>query len=273
MSTSRSTTGAFSTAKSRKCTASSRPRTRIRTRAHGPVVRRTAGVAVTVAAALLLAACGGGEDGSGGHSGHGGPRTARPSAGSSEGAPNAADVAFAQQMIPHHRQALEMSRLAATRAASPQVKRLAERIEKGQDPEIRTMSGWLRSWDEPVPPAGGDGGGGLDHGGSDHDGMDHGGMDHGGSDSSGHGHGDGHGDGGGMPGMMTGAELKKLAAASGKAFDTAFLELMVEHHQGAVRMARAERAKGAYGPAKEMAADVITAQSAEIEEMKGLLGD
>ncbi|MEU6734607.1 DUF305 domain-containing protein [Streptomyces physcomitrii] len=272
MSRSRSTTGALSAAKSSKRNASSRARTRIRTRARGPVVRRTAGVAAAVTAALLLAACGGGEDGAGGHSGHGGSRTARPSAGSSEGAPSAADVAFAQQMIPHHRQALEMSRLATTRAASPQVKRLAERIEKGQEPEIRTMSGWLRSWNEPVPPAGGDGAGGMDHDGRDHDGgdhsgSDHDGMDHNGSDNS------GHGDHGGMPGMMTGAELKKLAAVSGKAFDTAFLELMVEHHQGAVRMARTERAEGAYGPAKEMAAEVITAQSAEIEEMKGLLGD
>ncbi|KUN06230.1 copper resistance protein [Streptomyces yokosukanensis] len=194
-------------------------------------MRRAALATVAATAALVLAACGG--DGSG-HAVHG--ASAAPSASGST-AHNAQDVAFAQGMIPHHQQALEMARLAADRASSAQVKDLATRIEKEQDPEIRTMTGWLTAWGEQVPMAG---------------------MDH-----SGH---------SGMPGMMSDADMAKLKKAEGKDFDTMFLSLMVEHHQGAVEMAGTEKTKGAYGPARTLADAVVTAQNAEIKEMKKLLG-
>lgn len=145
-------------------------------------------------------------------------------------------------MIPHHRQALEMAELAADRAASAQVKDLAARVEKAQDPEIKTMSGWLKSWGEEVPEAG-----------ESMPGMDHGTHS-------------------GMPGMMDDAEMTKLEKASGKEFDALFLNLMVEHHEGAVDMAETEKSKGAYEPATAMADDIVTAQTAEIEEMNKLVG-
>lgn len=198
--------------------------------------RRRAALAVVAAtAALVLAACGGGGDDTG-HAAHG--PSASPSA--SAGAHNAQDVTFAQGMIPHHQQALEMARLAAGRASSAQVKDLAARIEKAQDPEIRTMTGWLGSWGEQVPMAG------MDH--SGHSGMP------------------------GMSGMMSDAGMTELKKAEGKDFDTKFLSMMVEHHQGAVEMAGTERNKGAYGPARTMAGAIVTAQNAEIKEMKKLLG-
>ncbi|QTD97051.1 DUF305 domain-containing protein [Streptomyces cyanogenus] len=207
------------------------------------LTRRAALAAVAVTGALVLAACGGDNDGTGaGHTGHGSSATAGAPAtrSASAAAHNAQDVSFAQGMIPHHQQALEMARLAAGRAASARVKDLASRIEKAQDPEIRTMTGWLTSWGEDVPMAG------MGH--SGHTGMP------------------------GMSGMMSEAGMTALKKATGKDFDTRFLSMMVDHHEGAVEMATTEKAKGEYGPAKTMADAIVTAQNAEIKEMKQLLG-
>jgi len=152
---------------------------------------------------------------------------------------NAADVSFSKEMIQHHRQAVEMASLAADHASSAQVKTLATKIKGAQDPEIETMSGWLTSWGEKVP-------------------QDMTGMGHDMSSST--------------PGMMTDADMGKLEKASGAMFDTMFLNMMVEHHEGAVDMAKAEKADGSYRPATELAADVVTAQSAEIKQMNKMLG-
>ncbi|HEY9368165.1 DUF305 domain-containing protein [Streptomyces sp.] len=202
-------------------------------------VRRTAAVLAAGAAAVVLAACGADADSSTGHKGHG-TTSAAPSASASapQGDHNAADVAFAQGMIPHHRQAVEMADLAPTRAESATVKKLAADIKKAQDPEIKTLSGWLTSWREQVPAAGA--------------------MDH-----------SAHGAGGGM---MTMEQMDQLKNASGKAFDTAFMELMIKHHEGAVEMAKTEQATGAFPDAKTMAQAIITSQSAEIAQMNKLLG-
>ncbi|MFH8804646.1 DUF305 domain-containing protein [Streptomyces sp. NPDC017936] len=205
------------------------------------LVRRTVAVAASGVAALVLAACGG-DDGSSaaGHGGHDSvSASAAASASVSQGRHNAADVAFAKGMIPHHRQAVEMADLAPERAESPEVKKLAEDIKKAQDPEIETLSGWLTSWGEEVPAEGG--------------------MDH-----SVH---------GGMEGMMSAEEITGLENASGEAFDTAFMEMMIKHHEGAVEMARTEQADGAHAPAKAMADDIVTSQSAEIQQMNKLLGN
>ncbi|MES9524859.1 DUF305 domain-containing protein [Streptomyces capoamus] len=206
--------------------------------------RRMVLATVAVTGALLLAACGSDRDtgpgnDNGAHGVHGASASPSPSA----TAHDAQDVSFAQGMIPHHRQALEMARLAAGRAASVRVKDLAARIEKAQDPEIRTMSGWLTSWGEDVPMAG------MDH--SGHSGMP------------------GMGD---MSGMMSEADMTALEKATGKDFDTKFLSMMIDHHRGAVEMATTEKEQGRYGPAKALADDIVTAQNAEIKEMKQLLG-
>ncbi|GAA3503207.1 DUF305 domain-containing protein [Streptomyces prasinosporus] len=207
------------------------------------LVRRTAAAAASGAAALVLAACGGNGDDTGSAAGHGGHNaaassSAAASAPASQGQHNAADVAFAKGMIPHHRQAVEMADLASGRARSAEVKKLAADIKKAQDPEIKKLSGWLTSWGEEVPAEGA--------------------MDH-----SMH---------GGMEGMMTEQEMTELENASGETFDTAFMEMMIRHHEGAVAMARTEQADGAYEPTKKMAGQIITSQSAEIEQMNKLLG-
>lgn len=203
------------------------------------LIRRAALGTTAVAAALVLAACGS-DDGS--DTGSGTQTSASAGSEDTADAHNDQDVSFAQDMIPHHQQAIQMSKMAASQASSAEVKDLAARIEKAQDPEIETMSGWLESWGEDVP--------------SSMPGMDHGG--HSGSSD--------------MPGMMDTEDMDELMEASGKGFDAMFLTMMVDHHEGAVEMATTEKDKGQYGPAQKLADDIITAQNAEIEEMNKLLG-
>ncbi|MFE0038985.1 DUF305 domain-containing protein [Streptomyces sp. NPDC059015] len=202
---------------------------------HSPA-RRTVAVAAAGAAAFVLAACGGGTDTPNAHDGHPAPS---PSAATSvpQGRHNAADVTFAKGMIPHHRQAVEMAELATARAESAEVRKLAEDIRKAQGPEIRTLSGRLSSWGEDVPAEGS-------------------------ADHAAH----------GAEGMMSPREMARLEKSSGAAFDTAFMELMIVHHEGAVAMAEAERAGGADAATKRMAGDIVTAQTAEISLMRKLLG-
>ncbi|CAL9328361.1 hypothetical protein SUDANB105_00019 [Streptomyces sp. enrichment culture] len=200
--------------------------------------RRTALAAAAVAAsAFFLAGCG--DDGNGSAATSPSPTT---SVSVPAGEHNQADVDFAQGMIPHHRQAVMMADMAETRASSSDVKALAEEIKKAQEPEIATMSAWLTAWGEEIPR-------GMD-------GMD--GMD--------------HGDASSMPGMMNDQQMNDMRGASGKAFDTMFLTQMIKHHEGAITMAETEKREGAYGPAKELADDIITAQKAEITHMREMLG-
>ncbi|MEV3988365.1 DUF305 domain-containing protein [Streptomyces sp. NPDC049837] len=146
--------------------------------------------------------------------------------------PNSADFTYAQMMIVHHGQALEMTALAAKQAASPQVKLLAARIAAAQEPEIGAMRGWLKN-----------NGGPTTHPGHDH---------------------------GTMPGMATGAQMAQLRGARGKAFDELFLKLMITHHQGAVTMATEALSEGNNVQVEEMANDVIAQQTAEINRMRSM---
>ncbi len=166
--------------------------------------------------------------------------------GGSEASFNDADVTFVQGMIPHHEQAIEMARLATTRAESPEVKDLAARIEEAQGPEIEKMRRWLEEWNAPETSSADDDMGGMDHGG--------------GSDDEAAG-----------PGMMTAEDMDELRAADGAEFDKMFLTMMVEHHEGAVEMAETERQNGQNADAKKLAGEIIETQEAEIEEMTGLL--
>ena len=122
------------------------------------------GATLAAAAAITLSACGSSSSTRssstmpGGHSMSGMSISSMPTASGTAraGAPasgphNTADVTFATDMIPHHAQALAMAKMALTKAASPKVKQLAQRIENEQSPEISLMSGWLKGWNKPVP--------------------------------------------------------------------------------------------------------------------------
>lgn len=72
--------------------------------------------------------------------------------------------------------------------------------------------------------------------------------------------------------MMSSADMSMLRKASGERFDRAFLAMMIEHHKGAIEMARTEQRRGEYGDAVELAAAIESAQMKEISIMRRLLG-
>ena len=163
------------------------------------------------------------------------------SAGSESSAHNDADVTFVQGMIPHHEGALFMAQLADGRAGDPRVSDLADRIEAAQGPEIETMTGWLEEWGEPLPE------------------EDSGGMDHGSGDMDTEG--------------MTEQDMTELDSASGAEFDRLFLEMMIQHHRGAVEMAETEITDGSNADGVQLARDIVESQTAEIAEMESLLAE
>ncbi|GHH79442.1 DUF305 domain-containing protein [Promicromonospora soli] len=184
-------------------------------------MKRTTATFVALISALTLAACS--DDASTG-------------AGSGEPAFNDADVMFAQMMVPHHEQAIEVSDVVLAKSGvDPQIAALAEQIKAAQGPEIEQLNVWLEEWD-----AGEAGMEGMDHG---------------------------------MEGMLSEADMQHLADSDGAAVGDAFLEHMIAHHEGAVAMAETEVADGANADAVAMAESVIETQTAEIETMRGLLAE
>ena len=147
---------------------------------------------------------------------------------------NAGDVMFAQMMIPHHEQAIEMSDIVLAKPGlDPRVAQLAEQIKAAQGPEIATLRGWLGEWGHPSMMPGG----------------------------AGH----------GMEGMMSADDLARLRAADAAEASRLFLTQMIAHHEGAVSMAEAEKASGQHEGAKSMAEAIVTSQTKEIEDMKAML--
>lgn len=143
-----------------------------------------------------------------------------------------ADIMFLEMMIPHHEQAVEMSKLASTNGASPAVQQLADAIAAAQGPEIEQMQAWL---DEAHAP----------------DMMEDGGM--------------------AMSGVLTSGQMAALGAARGAEFDRLYLEGMIGHHQGAVQMAQDEIDSGDNPVVIALANKIIAAQTAEIAQMRSLL--
>ena len=195
------------------------------------------GAAVT--ATLVLSACGGDGGASGSGTEHG---NMTPSTGASASTAtfNDADVAFAQSMIMHHQEAIEMASMAETRASNAEVKELAGKIEAAQQPEIETMTQWLTSWGQPTAmPSMSSGMPGMESG--------------------------------SMPGSMSAEDMAKLMDAKGAEFDRQFLTMMIAHHEGAIEMAKQEATQGSNPEAKAPAEKIVADQQAEITTMKGLL--
>ena len=199
-------------------------------------ILRSLALPATLAATLLLTACGTGDT-----SGLSGSDTG---ASTKSGAPaskakNEADVEFATMMIPHHAQAVAMADVALKQAADPKVKALAQKIKAAQGPEVERMSGWLTGWGERVPGTAG---------GHDMPGM-----------------------GAQTGGMMSAEEMTNLGKATGSAFDRMCLQMMVRHHKGAVDVAKTELAQGANPESKQLAQSIVDSQSAEIAEINSIL--
>lgn len=195
--------------------------------------------ALALVGALALAACGDDSDSSSTSSAS---TTALDQATNDTTTPGAtfndADVTFAQGMIPHHEQAIEMADIALDPnvAAGDNVKEIATRIQGAQDPEIELMKGWLASWGQPEMG----------------DTADH--------------------DMSSMTGMMSAEDMDMLASLTGSEFDTMWMQMMIEHHEGAIAMAEEVKTAGQNTDVALLADQIIAAQTAEIAEMKGLLG-
>jgi uncharacterized protein (DUF305 family) len=161
---------------------------------------------------------------------------------------NDADVMFAQHMIPHHQQAVEMSdMLLAKQGIDPRVTQLANQIKAAQGPEIQQMQGWLKQWGNPSMPP-----------------MSSGSMPMPSGDM-------------GMPGMSSGqgmmSEQDMAALQNALAVEASklFLTQMIQHHEGAIVMAQTEIKDGHYRAAVDMSRSIVTSQQQEIETMKGIL--
>jgi len=191
---------------------------------------RLAVPAIALALAATLAACGSDDA----------PSAGTQASGEST-APvtlNAADIAFAQGMIAHHQQAIEMAEIALDPnvGAGQEVIDLATRIKGAQGPEVELMTGWLTAAGEPVV-----------------------------MDST-----DGH-DMSSMDGMMTAEQMDAMAAMTGAEFDQMWLEMMIAHHEGAITQSEAVKADGSNADVLALADRIITAQQGEIAEMQALL--
>ena len=145
---------------------------------------------------------------------------------------SAADVMFAQMMIPHHQQAVELGEIAKNGEASAEVLALAKEIAHDQTHEIEHMQAWLKA-----------------AGAGEH-------MDH---EMA-------------MDGMLTETQLETLRAAKGEEFDRLFLQGMIAHHEGAVSMAQ-DVVDSKNSEVAKLAASIIETQTAQIDQMKAMLGN
>lgn len=191
--------------------------------------------ATALAAVIALAGCSTGSS-SGGSSMPGMDHSSGNAMQGSSAAPaadhNGSDAMFAQAMIPHHAQAVEMSDIILKKQGiDARVTALATKIKAAQAPEIEKMTGWLKDWNEPTEAPGGHS----------------------------------------MTGMMSGDDLTKLDAAQGTEAAKLFLSQMIAHHEGAVEMGNAEVRSGKNADAVQLGKDIAASQTGEIQEMKDLL--
>ncbi|GAB0102155.1 DUF305 domain-containing protein [Nocardia sp. JMUB6875] len=146
---------------------------------------------------------------------------------------NNADITFLDMMYPHHAQAVEMAKLVPSRSQNQRLITLATAVEQAQAPEMQQITTLLASFGKPAPMTG-----------MNHD----------------------------MPGMMTKDQMSKLESLSGTDFDKQWMQMMIEHHKGAIDMANTELKQGTNADAKALAQSIVTAQQQEIDQMNGMLG-
>jgi uncharacterized protein (DUF305 family) len=181
--------------------------------------------ALVTLAALTLSACGG-STGSDAASQSSAPTSAGQSA-----VHNMADVMFAQHMIPHHQQAVDMATMVPSHTNNATLQTVAIHIKTDQRAEIDLLTDFLKQWGEPV---------------AGHEPM-------------------------AMDGMVDHDTMSQLESLKGSAFDTLWITSMIAHHHGAIRMAEAELAQGKNPDARRMAQQIITMQKREISYMTHMI--
>ena len=140
---------------------------------------------------------------------------------------NSTDVMFAQMMIPHHQQAIDMADMVLdpSHHASEELRNLATEMKSAQTTEVATLTNLLEQWGEP---------------------------------NSMHHHGDT------MDGMLSNDELSALANQQGPAFDESWARAMIAHHRGAISMARDVATSGVNRKVRQLAREIVKAQRNEI---------
>lgn len=152
------------------------------------------------------------------------------------------DAHFIEQMIPHHEDAITMAKLAQNKAKRPEVKKLADEIIVAQEEEIGQMKSWYRSWYGREIPAG------------EQVMNQHGMM------------------GGSRMHMgMTGTDDDMAGLEQAPDFDKTFITMMIPHHQMAVMMAGMLEGGTRRPEMKQLASDIISAQTKEIDQMRDWL--
>lgn len=196
---------------------------------HTTTTTRILAIAAALTLGLTLAGCST-SDNAGSDAG------SSASTSSAASAHNDQDVMFAQMMLPHHKQAVEMSDmlLAKGDGVDPDVATLAKQIKAEQAPEITQLTSWLKGWGESTE---------SEHSGSGHS----------------------------MSGMMSDSDMSDLDQASAKDAGKLFLQQMVEHHTSAVDMAKTEVDKGKNTDAVAMAKSIVSSQTEQISQMKDML--
>ncbi|MFZ2177014.1 MAG: DUF305 domain-containing protein [Rhodococcus sp. (in: high G+C Gram-positive bacteria)] len=169
---------------------------------------------------------------------------------------NQADVAFAQHMIPHHAQAIEMSDVVLAKdGIDPRVTDLANQIKAAQGPEIEQLQGWLNEWGQSSMPMSTPGmempGHAMPMQSSQVPAPGAGGM--------------------GMSGMMSAEDMTALQNAQGVDAVRLFLTQMIAHHQGAIAMAQHEINAGRYPDTVALARTIADTQQQEITTMRSIL--
>lgn len=193
-----------------------------------PTRRTLTAALASMTAVLTLVACGGTSS----NATSSAPAANSPA--SSAPAGRTGDISFAQQMIPHHRQAVLMADMALrNKTASAPVRALATQIKKAQGPEITTMTGWLTRWGVPSTA-----------------GMS--GMQ-------------------GMDGMMSKKDMTTLGAATGDTFNRQWLTMMITHHRGAITMSTSVLKTTSTPAVRQLARSIISGQTTEITTMRTLL--
>ena len=139
------------------------------------------------------------------------------------------EVMFLKHMIHHHQMAVEMGELAGKNTKRAELNKMGEHIISAQKAEIEQMTGWLKSW-----------------------------------------HGESVGSMSQMPGMeKMMKEMEALKKAKDADFDKMFLDMMSEHHEGAVMMSKLVGNRTDRAELKQLANKIIKDQNKEIEQMKG----
>ncbi|MEH1130589.1 DUF305 domain-containing protein [Micromonospora sp. CPCC 206061] len=147
---------------------------------------------------------------------------------------NDADVMFAQQMIPHHQQVVDLAKLAQTKASSAGLKRLAADMKAADTTVVSTITTMLTGWGKPTAMEGE--------------------MAH-----------------GSMPGMTSEKDVDMLKSMSGTEFDRMFIQVMIAHHNGSMQMTMEQQSNGASPEAKALAGQMHQTQTEQVARLQEIL--